>query len=229
MKIFLDSAMTDEIADALETLAIDGITTNPRHVQVSGKAFLTVVREIGELVKDYPDVTVSVQTNPHKHNDFQAIVDEGRKFAAMSEQFIIKMPCTPGGFRACRILAEEGIRSNLTLCFSAAQAMQAMRMGAFYVSPFIGWKETNGEEVRSFIEDCVAIRDNFGYGTEILVAAVRNGRQIADAAVAGADIVTAGLSVYTEAFEHPYTDVGLGKFQSFWDQTPYEAGELAQG
>lgn len=229
MKIFLDSAMTAEITDALETLAIDGITTNPRHVQVSGKPFLTVVREIGELVKDYPDVTVSVQTNPHNHGDYQAIVDEGRKFAAMSDQFIIKMPCTPGGYRACRILAEEGIRSNLTLCFSAAQAMQAMRMGAFYVSPFIGWKETNGEEVRSFIEECVAIRDNYGYPTEILVAAVRNGRQITDAAVAGADIVTAGLSVWTEAFEHPYTDVGLGKFQEFWDKTPYEASTVAQG
>lgn len=229
MKVFLDSAITDEIQDALDNWAIDGITTNPRHVQVSGKPFLTAVREIGELVSDYEGVTVSVQTNPYNHDDFQAIVNEGRKFAAMSDQFVIKMPCTVGGFRACKILSEEGIRCNLTLCFSAPQAMQAMRMGAFYVSPFIGWKETNGEETLSFISDCVAIRDNFGYSTEILVAAVRNGRQIADAAVAGADIATSGFAVWKEAFEHPYTDVGLGKFQSFWDKTPYGEGELSQG
>ncbi len=226
MKVFLDSAITEEIQDALDTWMIDGITTNPGHVQKSGKPFLTAVREIGALVKNYDDVTVSVQTNPHKHDDYRAIVDEGQKFAAMSDQFVIKMPCTNGGFRACKILSDEGIRCNLTLCFSATQAMQAMRVGAFYVSPFIGWKETNGEETLSFIEDCVSIRDNFGYNTEILVAAVRNGRQIADAAVAGADIATAGYAVWKESFEHPYTDVGLGKFQGFWDKTPY--GEMVK-
>jgi transaldolase len=132
------------------------------------------------------------------------------------------MPCTEDGFRACKILYEEGINANLTLCFSAMQALQAMRMEAMYVSPFIGWKETNGEETGAFIEEILAIRDNYAFATEILVAAVRNGRQIVDAAVSGADIVTAGFSVYKEALEHPYTDVGLGKFQSFWDETPYE-------
>jgi transaldolase len=225
MKFFLDSAIAEEISYALEMWAIDGITTNPRHVQVSGKPFLTAVQEIGELVKDYPNVTVSVQTNPHKHDDYKAIVAEGQKFAALSEQFVIKMPCTEDGFRACKILADDGIRCNLTLCFSAMQSLQAMRMGAFYVSPFIGWKETNGEEIRSFIDDCVAIRDNFGFTTEVLVAAVRNGRQIVDAAVSGADIVTAGVAVYKEAFTHPYTDMGLGKFQEFWDKTPYGEAE----
>lgn len=225
MKFFLDSALAEEIAYALEMWAIDGITTNPRHVQVSGKPFLTAIQEIGGLVKDYPDVTVSVQTNPHKHDDYKAIVAEAQKFAAMSTQFIIKMPCTEDGFRACKILSSEQIRCNLTLCFSAMQSLQAMRMGAFYVSPFIGWKENNAEETRSFIEDCVDIRDNFGFTTEVLVAAVRNGRQIVDAAVTGADIVTAGLAVYKEAFTHPYTDLGLGKFQEFWDKTPYSEAD----
>lgn len=220
MKFFLDSAIAQEIATALENYGIDGITTNPRHVQVSGKPFITAIKEIGELVKGR-DVTVSVQTNPHNHNNFQSIVEEGRKFAKMSEQFVIKMPCTEDGFKACKILSSDGIRCNLTLCFSAMQALQAMRMGAFYVSPFIGWKETNGEETRQFIEECVVIRDNYGFSTEILVAAVRNGRQIVDAAVAGADIVTAGLAVYQESIQHPYTDMGLGRFQEFWDKTPY--------
>lgn len=223
MKFFLDSALVNEIEYALDMWDIDGVTTNPRHVQVSGKPFLAVVQEIGALVASKgAGKTVSVQTNPHNHNDCRAIVAEGEKLARMSENFVIKMPCTEDGFKACKLLAAQDIRCNLTLCFSAMQALQAMRMGAFYVSPFIGWKETNGEEISHFIEEVIAIRDNYGFETEILVAAVRNGRQIVEAAVAGADIVTAGHAVYKEAFEHPYTDLGLGRFQGFWDQTPYE-------
>lgn len=221
MKFFLDSAITTEIRYAFDMWDIDGITTNPRHVQVSGKPFLKVIQEIGEIVAG-TDKTVSVQTNPHEHANYQAIVGEGRKLAKMSPNFVIKMPCTEDGFKACKILADEGIRSNLTLCFSAMQGLQAMRMGAFYVSPFIGWKEGNGENTAQFIEDLVDIRDNFSYKTEILVAAVRNGHQIVEAAAVGADIVTASFDVYKESFAHPYTDVGLKRFQGFWDQTPYE-------
>jgi transaldolase len=196
MKFFLDSAIADEVRNALEMWDIDGVTTNPRHVQVSGKSFLSAIQEIGELVAEFgADKTVSVQTNPHNHGDYKAIVDEAKKLAKLSPNFIIKMPSTENGFRACKILCEEGIRSNLTLCFSAMQALQAMRMGAFYVSPFIGWKETNAEDTRQFIEDIVTNRDNYGFTTETLVAAVRNGRQIVDAAVVGADILTAGHEV----------------------------------
>ncbi|MFN8531135.1 MAG: transaldolase family protein [Anaerolineae bacterium] len=221
MKFFLDSAITTEIRYAFDMWDIDGITTNPRHVQVSGKPFLKVVQEIGEIVAG-TDKTVSVQTNPYEHANYHAIVDEGRKLAKLSPNFVIKMPCTEDGFKACKILADEGIRSNLTLCFSAMQGLQAMRMGAFYVSPFIGWKEGNGENTAQFIEDLVDIRDNFSYKTEILVAAVRNGHQIVEAAAVGADIVTASFDVYKESFAHPYTDVGLKRFQGFWDQTQYE-------
>ena len=227
MKFFIDSAKTDEIAYALDTWRIDGITTNPKHVQVSGKPFLSVIREISELVQPHPDVTVSVQTNPHMHDNADAIIDEARRLAEMSDRFVIKMPCTEAGFKACDRLTDEGIRCNLTLCFSAMQALQAMRCGAFYVSPFIGWKETNAEETRSFIEECVEIRYNFGFNTEILVAAVRNGRQITEAAVAGAHIATAGFAVWQESLQHPYTDMGLGKFQGFWDETPYGETETA--
>jgi transaldolase len=221
MKFFLDSAIVDEIRYALDVWDIDGITTNPRHVQASGKPFLHVIQEIGEMVAG-TDKTVSVQTNPHAHGDYQAILNEGRKLAQLSPNFVIKMPCTEDGFRACRLLAKEGIRSNLTLCFSPIQALQAMRSEALYISPFIGWKESNAEETRAFIEDIVAIRQNYDYGTEVLVAAVRNARQIVEAGVAGADIVTCGFAVYKEGFEHPYTDLGLKRFQDFWDKTPYE-------
>ncbi len=224
MKLFLDSAHVHEIEYALEMWHIDGVTTNPRHVEASGKSFLTVIREIGGLLAG-TDKTASVEINPH-HDRWEDMVAEGEKLAALSSNFVIKVPATEAGFKACAMLRERGIRVNLTVCFSAVQALQAMRLGATYVSPFIGWKEANAEAIISLIDEIVTIRDNYNFETEVLVAAVRNGRQIAEAAIAGADITTAGFAVYQEAFDHPYTHVGLAKFQEFWDRTPY--GELAR-
>ena len=220
MKFFLDSAIVDEIQYALEAFDIDGVTTNPRHVQVSGKPFLTVVQEIAKLVEG-TDKTISVEVNPH-YMTFEEMVPEAQKLAAISPNFVIKIQCIEPAFRAIEALAKQDIRVNCTLIFSAMQALQAMRSGAYYVSPFIGWKEANSEETRSFIEDLVDIRDNYDFNTEIIVAAVRNARQIIDSAVAGADIVTAGLTVYQDGFYHPYTQEGIQKFISFWDQTQYE-------
>ena len=220
MKFFLDSAKTDEIEYALDMWDIDGVTTNPRHVLVSGKPFLKVIAEIGEIFAG-TDKPVSVEVNPHL-DDWNEMVKEGKKLAAMSPNFVIKLPATEPGFKAVYELAADGIKSNLTLAFSPAEALQAMRMGASYVSPFIGWKEANGEEITHFIDEVTAIRNNYGFETEIIVAAARNARQIVNSAVSGADIVTAGMPVFKDAFDHPYTDVGLGKFQDFWDETPYE-------
>ena len=220
MKFFLDSAITNEINYALEMWDIDGVTTNPRHVQASGKPFMTVIREIAQIFEGV-DRPISVEVNPH-FTDWRDMVAEGKKLARISDNFVIKLPATEAGFKSVAMLAEEGIRTNLTLVFSGAQALQAMRMGAAFVSPFIGWKEANGEEVVKFIQEIVAIRDNYDFETEIIVAAVRNGRQIVEAGVAGADIVTAGLAVFKDAFDHPYTAKGLKLFQDFWDQTKYE-------
>jgi transaldolase len=219
MKFFLDSALVDEIAHALEMWDIDGVTTNPRHVSVAGKSFMTTIRDIAGLFEG-TDKAISVEVNPH-HDQPQAMVAEGETLAEISPNFVIKLPATEAGFKAIALLKEKGIRSNLTLVFSAGQALQAMRMGAYFVSPFIGWKESNAEETGRFVQDTVTIRDNYGFSTEIIVAAVRNGLQIVDAAIAGADIVTAGFAVYQDLFDHPYTHVGLAKFASFWDQTPY--------
>jgi transaldolase len=181
---------------------------------------LTVIQEIGRLFEG-TDKPISVEVNPH-HDNWEDMVAEAEKLAAMCPNFVIKLPAIEAGFKAIPVLAEKGIRVNLTLVFSPAQALQAFRMGATFVSPFVGWKEANAEDILGFISEAVAIRDNYGYKGEIIVSAVRNGRQIAEAAIAGADITTAGLAVYKDAFDHPYTHVGLGKFQSFWDQTPYE-------
>jgi transaldolase len=220
MQFFLDSALVDEIKYALDTFNIDGITTNPRHVQVSGKPFLTVIREIAKLV-DGTEKTVSVEVNPH-FMTYEEMVPEAEKLAAISPNFVIKLQCVEPAFKAMEELAKKNIRVNCTLVFSAMQALQAMRSGAYYISPFIGWKETNGEDVQGFIDDIVTIRNNYDFNSEIIVAAVRNARQIVDAAVMGADIVTAGLPVYQEGFQHPFTQEGIQKFTQFWDKTPYE-------
>ncbi len=220
MKFFLDSAITDEIAYALEYYQIDGITTNPRHVQASGKPFMKVIREIAKLVEG-TDKTVSVEVNPH-FTTYAEIMPEAEKLASISPNFVIKLQCMDATFKAIPELAKRGIRVNCTLIFSGSQALQAMRVGAYYISPFIGWKESNGEDTAQFIQDVVAMRDNYDFQSQIIVAAVRTGKQIVDAAVAGADIVTAGLAVYKEAFEHPYTQEGIKRFTSFWDKTPYE-------
>lgn len=220
MQFFLDSAHVNEIEYALGSFNIDGITTNPRHVQVSGKPFLTVVREIAKLV-DGTEKTVSVEVNPH-FMTYDEMMPEAEKLAAISPNFVIKLQCVEPSFKVIEALAKKDIRVNSTLIFSPMQALQAMRSGAYFISPFIGWKETNGEDVKAFIDDIVTIRDNYDFYSEIIVAAVRNARQIVDAALLGADIVTAGLSVYQEGFQHPYTQDGIQKFTQFWDKTPYE-------
>lgn len=220
MKFFLDSAHVQEIEYALKMWNIDGVTTNPRHVQASGKPFLQVIREIGQLFVG-TNKPISVEVNPH-YTEYTDMVVEGQKLAAMCPNFVIKLPATEAGFKAVAVLKEKGIQSNLTLVFSPVQALQAMRMGAAFVSPFIGWKESNGEETVNFIQEIAAIRDNYAFSTEIIVAAVRNGRQIIESGLAQADIVTAGLDVFKDAFDHPYTHVGLKKFMDFWDKTPYE-------
>ena len=220
MKFFLDSAKVDEIRYARDMWSIDGVTSNPRHVRNSGKPFLVVVREIAELFHG-TDKTISVEVNPH-HTTPEAMVEEGVKLAALSPNFVIKIPATETGFKALWTLKDKGIRVNLTLVFSAAQALQAARLGATFVSPFIGWKETNGEEVSRLVAEIVQIYRNYDYKTEIILAAVRNARQIVESAVAGAHIVTAGFDVYKDSFDHPYTAKGLKLFADNWDATPYE-------
>jgi transaldolase len=124
--------------------------------------------------------------------------------------------------KAVPVLREEGIRSNVTLVFSAAQALQAMRLGAYYVSPFVGWKESNAENTTRFLEDIMDIKHQFGFDSQVIAAAIRTGHQIVTAATLGIDIVTAGLDVYKDALDHPYTWEGIKRFSNFWDQTPYE-------
>lgn len=223
MKYFLDSAKLNEIEYAYEHYGIDGVTTNPRHIMLSGKPFLTVIQDLAAWVKEkgiegYEKFPISVEINPHL-NKWEDMVMEGKKISAYSSNFVIKIPCTEDGLIAARKLEKEGVRTNVTLVFSPSQAIPVGKLDAKFVSPFVGWKENAGDDAMNYISDICEIYRKHNFNTEIIVAAVRNGKQIAEAAKMGAHIVTCGLDVYKASFEHPFTTYGLGVFRKAWDET----------
>lgn len=225
MKYFLDSAKIDEIREAYDTFGIDGVTTNPNHIMNSGKPFKEVLKDMAAFVKEkgiegWDKFPISVEINPHL-DDADEMVAMGKEIAGICSNFVIKIPCTEAGVAAARRLEAEGIRTNVTLVFSASQALLPAKNGSLFVSPFIGWKENSGEDCKQYIQDIVDIYANYGFlgETQIICAAVRNGKQFVDCAVAGADIVTAGLQVFKDSMYHPFTDYGMAKFQKAWDNT----------
>ncbi|HTK78451.1 MAG TPA: transaldolase family protein [Gemmataceae bacterium] len=220
MQLFLDSAITDEIRHALEIWDVDGFTTNPRHVQASGKPLRRLLDEIAGLVAG-TDKPVSVEVNP-RLTDWRQIVDEALSLAAISPNFVVKVGASESGLRAVRELAGRGVRTNVTLVFSAAQAWHAARTGANYVSPFLGWKEAHGDECRTLLPEIMSLLRNYGYKTRVIAAALRNARQIGEAAIAGAHCATAGFTVIQDSFRHPFTTMGEDLFGAAWDATPRE-------
>jgi len=228
MKFFLDSAKLDEIKYAYNTFGIDGVTTNPRHIMASGKPFMKAIKDIAEWIKEeglegVDRFPVSVEINPH-FDKAEDMIKMAREVAAISPNFVIKIPAIEGGIEAARKLEKEGIRTNVTLIFSPSGAILPAKNGSLFVSPFIGWKESNGEDCKQYIQDIVTIYKNYGYygKTEIICAAIRTAKQIAECAVAGADIVTCGLAVYQDMMKHAYTTQGLGVFCDAWDNTVTE-------
>ncbi len=218
MKYFLDSGKIDEIRYAYKNWGIDGVTTNPKHVKNSGKTFKVVMQELADEFEDV-EFPISVEINPHLEKA-EEMIKEAKKFAKISPNFVIKIPCTEQGLVAAKSLEEEGVKVNVTLVFSASQAIQAGRINATFVSPFIGWQEASGVDCTDMLEDIMIAYENYGFTTEVIVAAIRNGKQFVEAARVGADIVTAGFEVYKDSFEHPFTDKGLKIFQDAWDSTP---------
>ena len=223
MRLFLDSAKIAEIEHGLEVWNLDGVTTNPRHVRDSGKAFRPVIEEIAERFAG-TDKPVSVEVNPHL-TDWEEIVDEGLQLAEISPNFVIKVGASEMGFRAIRELAERGVRDNATLIFSVTQAWHAARAGAAYISPFLAWKEAHGDSASELIAQIARMLSNYDYTSQIIAAAIRNSQQMANAAVAGAHCVTAGFAVYKDSFRHPFTTMGESIFQEAWDATPGVASD----
>lgn len=225
MKFFLDSAKLDEIKQAYHTFGIDGVTTNPRHIMLSGKPFKTAITDIAnwigeEGLEGIDRFPVSVEIDPHLE-DKDEMIKMAKEVSAICPNFAIKIPCTEAGVTAARELEQQGIRTNVTLVFSPAQALFPAKNGSLFVSPFIGWKEANGEDCKKYIQDIVDIYKNYGfYGkTQIICAALRTPKQIVDCAVAGADIVTTALAVYQDAIKHAYTVQGMNTFINAWDNT----------
>ena len=212
MKFFLDTADVEEIKKGLEWGMVDGITTNPTLIAKQGKPYLGTVQEIARLVPGPVSGEVLA-------TEFDEIMEQGKRLSALAENVVVKVPLIPAGLRAVRALGELGIRTNVTLCFSAAQALLAAKAGAAYISPFIGRLDDVGQEGMDLIGQVVSIYENYDFETEVLVASVRHPVHVVQAAILGADVATLPFKVLEQLYNHPLTDVGLDKFLSDWKKT----------
>jgi transaldolase len=213
MKFFVDTADVGEIAELAATGLLDGVTTNPSLVAKSGRNFLEVIREICALVPG----PVSAEVTAIEH---QAMLAEGRKLAELAPNVCVKLPLTWDGLKACRTLTDDGIQVNVTLCFSAAQALLAAKAGATFISPFVGRLDDVGHDGMALIADIVQIYSNYdALTTEVLVASVRNPGHVIEAGRLGADVVTMPPAVLRGLVGHPLTDKGLAAFLKDWAAT----------
>ncbi|MGH7250895.1 MAG: fructose-6-phosphate aldolase [Nitrospiraceae bacterium] len=211
MKLFLDTANVKEIQEAASIGLLDGVTTNPSLVSKEGRSFRDVLLEVCHLV-DGPisAEVVSVEA--------EAMIKEGRELAKIHKNIVVKCPLIPEGLKATKKLTSEGIRVNVTLCFSPTQALLAAKAGAWCVSPFIGRLDDVSSDGMELIRQIVTIYRNYQYKTLVLVASVRHPQHVVEAALAGGDICTMPYAVYQQLFKHPLTDVGLKKFLADWGE-----------
>lgn len=212
MKLFLDTANLDEIAALADTGLVDGVTTNPSLIAKSGRDLSATIAEICAMVEG----PVSAEVTATDHDTMLA---EGRKLAGIADNVAVKVPLTPAGLRTCKVLADDGVMVNVTLCFSPAQAMLAAKAGAKFISPFVGRLDDLGRDGMGLIEDIVTIYANYDYATEVLVASVRGVQHVMDAALIGADVATVPPSVVHAMYKHPMTDSGLSAFLADWEKT----------
>ncbi len=213
MKFFIDTANLDEIREANELGMIDGVTTNPSLVAKEGDIdFKERIAAICDMVKG--DVSAEVTAL-----DTEGMLREGRELAKIAPNVVVKCPLTLDGLKATRVFREEGTKVNVTLCFSAAQALLAAKAGASYISPFIGRLDDIGQNGMQLIEEIVQIYGNYGFETEVLAASIRHPMHIVDCALAGADVATIPFKVIQQLALHPLTDKGLEGFLSDWKKS----------
>lgn len=213
MKLFIDSASVAEIRECVEQGVIDGVTTNPSLVAKTGRKFRDVLVEICEVVKG--PVSAEVVST-----DAAGMMKEARELAKVASNVVVKIPLTGEGLKAVRKCSEEGIRTNVTLCFSPMQALLAAKAGAGYISPFVGRLDDIAHVGMDLIRQIVTIYKNYGFQTEVLVASVRNPVHLVEAALAGAHVATIPFSVIQQLVKHPLTDLGLKKFLEDWEKVP---------
>jgi transaldolase len=212
MKFFVDTADTKDIAELYETGLLDGVTTNPSLIAKSGRNFLEVVAEICKLVPG--PVSAEVVSLDHA-----TMMREAEVLRKIADNVAVKVPLTIDGLKTCKALANDGTKVNVTLCFSANQALLAAKAGAAFISPFVGRHDDNGSDGMELIADIRTIYDNYDFGTEILVASVRHAIHVLESAKIGADVMTAPPAVIKSLFKHVLTDKGLEGFTADWAKT----------
>ena len=213
MKFFIDTADIKEIKTAAEYGLIDGVTTNPSLISKTGKDLHTVLNEICSVVNG----PISAEVVGTKATD---MIKEAKKLAKIHENIAVKIPLTPDGLKATRALSQEGIRVNITLVFSAIQALLAAKAGASFVSPFIGRLDDISHVGMKLVEEIVTIFDNYAFDTEIIVASIRHPVHVLEAALLGADIATIPFKVLNQLTKHPLTDTGIKRFLADWEKVP---------
>ena len=210
MKFFADTAEIDEIRELAETGLLDGVTTNPSLVHKSGRDFIEVLKEISKICPGPVSAEVVAL-------DYDSMIREAEVLRKVARNIAIKVPLTPDGLKACKALTGDGTMVNVTLCFSAAQALLAAKAGASFISPFVGRHDDVGFDGMQLVADIRMIYDNYDFPTQILVASVRHPIHVIEAAKIGADVITAPPKIIHQLFKHPLTDAGIKSFLADWE------------
>ena len=214
MKFFVDTANIDEISELSEMGVVDGVTTNPSLIYKSGRDFKEVIKEIARIVSG----PISAEVTSLDKNE---MIDQGLELSKIANNIVIKVPLTEHGLIACKNLSKKSIKVNVTLCFSSSQALIAAKMGASYISPFIGRLDDISNEGLNLIEEIITIYNNYPdrLRTEVLVASIRSPLQVAQVAQMGADVATIPPKIIKQMIKHPLTDIGLNSFMEDWKKT----------
>ncbi len=211
MKFFIDTADINEIREAESLAILDGVTTNPSLIAKAGKPFKDTILQICDIVKGPVSVEVTA-------TDKDGMLKQGRDFASWSKYVVVKLPTTREGIKACKILSSEGIKVNMTLCFSPNQALLCAKASATYVSPFVGRVDDISQDGMQLIRDIVLIYKNYNFSTQVLTASVRHPMHVVEAAKAGSHVATIPFKVLDMLFNHPLTDKGLAAFLKDWEK-----------
>ena len=212
MQFFLDTADIAQIEQGLEWGMVDGVTTNPSLIAKQGKPYLPTVKAIAELVPGPVSGEVLA-------TDYDGMMEQAGRLSELGDNVVIKLPLSPDGLRVARNLSDKGVKTNVTLCFSANQALLAAKAGATYISPFVGRLDDLGQDGMGLIEEIVEIYSNYDYETQVLVASVRSPLHVTMAARLGAEVATIPFKVLEQLYRHPMTDLGLDKFLADWKST----------
>lgn len=217
MKFFADTAEIADIKELADTGLLDGVTTNPSLIHKSGRDFVEVVREIAEICSGPISAEVVAL-------DYDGMMREAAILRKIADNIAIKVPLTPAGLKTCKALTSDGAMVNVTLCFSAAQALLAAKAGASFISPFVGRHDDIGFDGMALIADIRMIYDNYDFPTEILVASIRHPIHVVESAKLGADVITAPPKIIHQLYKHPLTDAGIAAFMKDWDATGQKIG-----